>query len=87
MEKRKILSEEFGMEMSGDLESEVRDMCNLSQGILERGLQQGERNAKRKTAWNLAGMGMPAEKIAQAVQEPVELVEEWLKESRGQIIE
>ena len=87
MEKRKILSEEFGMELSGDLESEVRDMCNLSQGILERGLQQGERNAKRKTARNLAGMGMPAEKIAQAVQEPVELVEEWLKESRGQIIE
>ena len=53
-EKWKILSEEFGMEMSGDLESGVRDMCNLSQGILERGieegmeqgLQQGERNAK-----------------------------------------
>ena len=85
------MSEEFGVEMSRDLESEVRDMCNLSQGILERGiergLQQGERNAKRKTARNLAGMGMPAEKIAQAVQEPVELVEEWLKESRGQIIE
>ena len=101
-EKRKILSEEFGMEMSGDLESGVRDMCNLSQGILERGieewmerglrqgveqglqqgveqgLQQGERNAKRRTARNLAEMGMAVEQIAQAVQEPVRLVEEWL---------
>ena len=85
-EKRKILSEEFGMEMSGDLESGVRDMCNLSQGILERGieegmeqgLQQGERNAKRRTARNLAEMGMAVEQIAQAVQEPVRVVEEWL---------
>ena len=90
------------MEMSGDLESGVRDMCNLSQGILERGieegmerglrqgveqglqqgveqgLQQGERNAKRRTARNLAEMGMAVEQIAQAVQEPVGLVEEWL---------
>ena len=118
-EKRKILSEEFGMEMSGDLESGVRDMCNLSQGILERGieegmergiqqgiergirqgverglrqglerglrqgveqgLQQGERNAKRRTARNLAEMGMAVEQIARAVQEPVGLVEEWLR--------
>ena len=93
-EKRKILSEEFGMEMSGDLESGVRDMCNLSQGILERGieegmerglqqgveqgLQQGERNAKRRTARNLAEMGMAVEQIARAVQEPVRVVEEWL---------
>ena len=99
------------MEMSGDLESGVRDMCNLSQGILERGieegmerglqqgverglrqglerglrqgveqgLQQGERNAKRRTARNLAEMGMAVEQIAQAVQEPVGLVEEWLR--------
>ena len=130
-EERKILSEEFGMEMSGDLESGVRDMCNLSQGILERGieegmerglqqgveqglqqglergirqgverglqqglerglrqgveqgLQQGERNAKRRTARNLAEMGMAVEQIAQAVQEPVRVVEEWLSGMRA----
>ena len=84
--------------MSGDLESGVRDMCNLSQGILERGIeegmerglrqgveqgveqgfQQGERNANRRTARNLAEMGMAVEQIAQAVQEPVRVVEEWL---------
>ena len=79
------------MEMSGDLESGVRDMCNLSQGILERGieegmeqgLQQGERNAKRRTARNLAEMGMAVEQIAQAVQEPVRVVEEWLSGMRA----
>ena len=47
-EKRKILSEEFGMEMSGDLESGVRDMCNLSQGILERGIEEGMERGLRQ---------------------------------------
>jgi len=41
-DKRRILSDEFQIPMSEALESEVSLMCNLSQGVLERGIKLGE---------------------------------------------
>ena len=40
-EKKQILEEEYGIAMTREIESEVLGMCNLSKGILERGLEQG----------------------------------------------
>lgn len=40
-EKIQILQEEFQIEMTETLENEVNDMCNLSKGIEERGIQKG----------------------------------------------
>jgi hypothetical protein len=44
-EKKKILSDDFHIAMTKELESEVDDMCNVSTGIaeafLQKGLQQG----------------------------------------------
>ena len=95
-EKKEILSEEFNLPMTEELESEVQSMCNLSQGIwqdgikegLEQGLERGmmlgeargEINAKRETAHNLAEMGMAVEIIAKALKVNVPLIEEWLEE-------
>ena len=87
-EKKEILSEEFNLPMTEELESEVQSMCNLSQGIwqdgikegLEQGLERGEINAKRETAHNLAEMGMAVEMIAKALKVNVPLIEEWLAE-------
>ena len=49
---------------------------------IEKGLLKGERtgelNAKREIAQALAGMGMPVEKIAEAVKTNVETVRQWL---------
>ena len=41
-EKKKILEEEFGVAMNEELEGEVLDMCNLSQGIKAEGISIGE---------------------------------------------
>ena len=40
-EKIAILSEEFAIAMSEPMEEEVAQMCNLSQGIVEKGLAEG----------------------------------------------
>lgn len=40
-EKKQILSEEYDIPMTRELESEVLKMCNLSKGIREQGVQQG----------------------------------------------
>ena len=40
-EKKQILEEEFAIQMSERVEEEVAQMCNLSQGIVERGIAQG----------------------------------------------
>jgi len=40
-EKKKVLTEDFDIAMSNELESEVEHMCNLSQGVAERAMQKG----------------------------------------------
>ncbi|WP_305084924.1 hypothetical protein [uncultured Dubosiella sp.] len=46
--KRQVLEEEYDIQMSEKMEKEVSAMCNLSQGILEQGIQQGERKGVRR---------------------------------------
>lgn len=41
-EKKKIFEEEFGIAMSEELEREVLEVCNLSQGIRAEGIEIGE---------------------------------------------
>lgn len=40
-QKKQILREEFGIVLTREMEEEVMSMCNLSQGIYERGLNDG----------------------------------------------
>lgn len=47
-EKKKILTEDFGVSMTETLEQEVRDMCNLSQGVKAEGVQQGIKQGIRE---------------------------------------
>ncbi len=46
--KRQILETQFGIEMTEEIEEELDTMCNLSQGIEDRGIRKGERNGQRK---------------------------------------
>ncbi len=41
LEKRRVLEEDFDIPMTYELESEVSTMCNLSQGVEEKGIQKG----------------------------------------------
>ena len=40
-EKKKIMEEEFHIAMTMELESEVSELCNLSQGIYNEGVTEG----------------------------------------------
>lgn len=40
-EKKKILQNDFDIDMTKELESEVFNLCNLSEGIEERGIKKG----------------------------------------------
>lgn len=48
-EKKRILEEEFLIEMNTALESEVALMCNLSKGVREEGIQQGVQQGRQET--------------------------------------
>ena len=63
-EKSKILKQKFGIDVTDEMEEELRTMCNLSEGIyeramaqgLERGMAQGmaqEKNNVIKKLWHL----------------------------------
>lgn len=41
--KKKILMKDYGIEMTQTLDEEVERMCNLSQGILEKGILKGKK--------------------------------------------
>ena len=40
-EKKKVLEEEFHIQMSQAFEEEVSNMCNLSEGVEQKGIQKG----------------------------------------------
>ena len=73
-EKSEILKKKFDIEVTSEMEEELRTMCNLSEGIYERGMSQGmsqgmARGAENKlievimNLWN-AGKDMATIKIA-----------------------
>ena len=57
-------------------------MCEVSEKIGRMYEQNGMIKGKRKTAINLARMGMPEEKIAEAVEMKVKVVRGWLKSEK-----
>ena len=83
-EKKTILRDEFDFFLESKEEGEIREMCNLSQGIWEKGIEQGFRqgewNTKKKIAGNLRKAGMDLEEICRLVQAGREQVEKWAEE-------
>ena len=47
-EKRKLLEQEYDMKLTEDMGEELNMMCNLSEGILERGIETGEKKGDVK---------------------------------------
>lgn len=46
--KQKVMQEEFHIAMTMELESEVAEMCNLSQGIYNEGVNEGIKEGKKE---------------------------------------
>ena len=63
-EKLEILSNEFQMPTTTNLEEEVQAMCNLSQGIEDRAIRKGIELNKLETAKKLLAMGLSTEDVS-----------------------
>ncbi len=78
-EKKKILEEDFRIQMTQKLEREVSMMCNLSEGMKEKamaqGMAQGIEKTKLQNAKNLIGL-LSDEVIAEKIGLPLEKVKE-----------
>ena len=66
-EKREILKSDFDIEMTDEMNEEVSIMCNLSQGIFEKGREEGIMNSLRNLMNNLK---MTAEQAMEVLNIP-----------------
>ena len=62
-EKKKILKKKFDIEVTAEMEEELRTMCNLSEGIYERGMAQGITQEKENVIKSLWEKGMDVDFI------------------------
>lgn len=70
-EKLSIIEKEYDIPIEGNLREDVSAMCNLSEGIEEKGRVEGEAGLIQKMYKN----GMTAEQIASATEKTIEEVE------------
>ena len=68
-EKREILQEEFNIKMTQELEREVSEMCNLSEGVEQKGIAKGIITSIRNL---MESMGWSIEQAMDALQIPTE---------------
>lgn len=64
-EKLGIMETEYGIQIDGRIKEDVSTMCNLSQGILERGITEREARGKAKFILNMHQKGYTIEQIAE----------------------
>ena len=69
-EKKQILQDDFHIQMTRQLEREVTEMCNLSKGVeqkgIEKGIEKGRKESMIEIAKTMLADGMlPLEKIAE----------------------
>ena len=75
-EKKRVMQDEFHIAMTVDLESEVSEMCNLSLGVLEKGLEKGIVGCVEILREN----GMDDAKIVESIKKKYQLTQEKAEE-------
>jgi len=71
--KKKNLSENYGIKMSSATERKVNEMCNLSEVLVEKGIEKGKITARYED-------GLSVEDIAERTKVSVEIVKSVLIE-------
>ena len=70
-EKRKILQDDYGIQMTQAMEQEVSVMCNLSKGVLEKGMVKGMTDGILRSIKNLVkNMGVSVEQAMSVLEIP-----------------
>jgi len=80
-QKRQILTDEFDVEITPELEKGVAKMCNLSEGIEQKGIEIGREDEKLASARRMIADGkLTATDIAKFSDLPLQRVEELMQE-------
>lgn len=83
-EKLRILREKFGIEADAKLKGGMEIMCNLSQGILEKGiregLSQGRQEKTKELAYKMYSQKRSLHEIAEFLEVEESQLKEWLEE-------
>lgn len=79
-DKKTILENEHQMKMTRELEGGLDVMCNVSLGIREEALEQGERRKLYQLIEKKLAKGQSLETIAEALEEDIETIEKLVKE-------
>ena len=74
-EKKKILQDEFDINMSRAFETEVSEMCNLSQGVWEKGMEKGQQNEFERSVRSMRKAGLDNTKIAALLEKDLTVVQ------------
>ncbi|MBP3677252.1 MAG: PD-(D/E)XK nuclease family transposase [Agathobacter sp.] len=67
-EKKEVLEKEFDIPMTEKMETEVTYMCNLSDGVEQRGIEKGIEETKRTTVINMLKENDPIDKICRVAE-------------------
>ena len=68
-EKKEILESDFEVPMTETFESEVREMCNLSEGVMEKGIEKGLQEGMQKGMQKGLQKGMEKGEIRMLVKQ------------------
>ena len=71
VEKRRILQDDYDIQMTQTMEREVSAMCNLSQGVMKKGLEKGRAEGILSSIKNLIkNMGVSVEQAMSLLEVP-----------------
>ncbi len=73
--KKQILKEEFQIRMTSHMEKEADNMCNLSEGIWEDGLREGQRILLKEKVQKKLEKGKNISQIADELEESLEIIQ------------
>ncbi|HBT79466.1 MAG TPA: hypothetical protein DEA67_05015 [Selenomonas sp.] len=84
-EKRQLLEQKYDMQLTSNMGKELDSMCNLSEGIYERGEVNGRDLEKQSTVERLIRKGWDLTDIADATDWSVEQIKSFLKRKKLQL--
>ncbi|MBQ2282750.1 MAG: hypothetical protein II250_01080, partial [Agathobacter sp.] len=82
-EKKAILERDFKIPMTEKMEGEVKQMCNLSDGVEQKGIRKGIQLGKIEIAKNLLDI-LSDEEISRRISLPIEEVQKIRKEAMAE---
>ncbi|TYZ27328.1 nuclease [Selenomonas caprae] len=82
-EKSEILRKKFDIEVTAEMEKELRTMCNLSEGIYERGMARGIELGEENVVKNLWKKGMGIDFIKEVTNWTEEQIMKVIKKEKA----